>query len=536
MLAVFSSSPETTPDATNTSGELTIVPISPSVESKLAEHLPQYMIPVVQFIVNASIVDVFRQQVSSTPEHLAVKDSSYELTYSQLDQQSDLIARWLCKKSFSAEAIISVIAHRSCYTVIAFLAILKADLAYLPLDPSTPRERIHAILLTTSDLQMILLGTGAEPSSLPAYYDQFFSISNILQNECGTQLSDDQGVGINLPSPRPNSLAYVIFTSGSTGRPKGVLVEHRGIVRMVKGSNVTDPLPQNPIMAHTISISFDAAQWEIYATLLNGGTLICLDNMDLLDQQAFNRIVTDDKIQVASFTPALLRRYLKESPEAISSLHTTYVGGEKAYVEDLLSLRSIIKGAILNVYGPTENSVTSTMYKLTETDMCTNGVAIGRAISNSGAFVVDHQSCLVPLGVVGELVVTGDGLARGYVDPSQNSDKFITIMVGGKETRAYRTGDYVRYRPVDGQLEFLGRMDGQVKIRGYRIELGEIEHVLQSHESVTDAVAVIHRQIDQELSIACFITVSRDDGDLSSAEKSKLQKDLYQKLRMQLPS
>ncbi|KAK1914163.1 hypothetical protein P3342_007409 [Pyrenophora teres f. teres] len=198
-----------------------------------------------------------------------------------------------------------------------------------------------------------------------------------------------------------------------------------------------------------------------------------------------------------------------QAPTLFTGLDMLCVGGE-VHLADLRAAEQYLTGKFVNGYGPTENTTFSTTFLVSKNEQYTNGVPIGRALSNSGAYVMDSGLRLVPLGVVGELVVTGDGLARGYTDPARNVDRFVSVEIGGKTVRAYRTGDYVRHRPTDGQLEFFGRMDGQVKIRGNRVELGEIEHTLRSDKVVREAVAVLQQHDGSEARLAGFVTVHED--------------------------
>ncbi|KAK4182094.1 hypothetical protein QBC35DRAFT_550140, partial [Podospora australis] len=298
-------------------------------------------------------------------------------------------------------------------------------------------------------------------------------------------------------------------------------------------------------MAHMANLAFDASTWEIYGSLLNGGTLICIDAMTVLDPEALLRAFGRHDVRTALITPTLFRQYTLECPALISTLEMLCVGGEALHPRDWESAEHLLTGKLINCYGPTENACISTTFLLTKEERCVNGVPIGRAISNSGAYVMDSRMRLVPLGVIGELVVTGDGLARGYTDPEQNTDRFVSIVVAGQAVKAYRTGDCVRYRPTDGQLETFGRIDGQVKIRGQRIELGEIEHVLRSHESVSDAVAVLQHHDGGEVQLAGFITVdeaaatrplhSLTSKPLRQQFLQKVQQQLHDKLQAQLP-
>ncbi|KAL6400145.1 putative AMP-binding enzyme [Ilyonectria robusta] len=450
----------------------------------------------------SSIVDVFRKEVSTHPDRVAVKNSSVQFTYSELDERSDHLARWLARRALATGTLVGVLASRSCQTVVAFLGILKANLAYLPFDVNIPKVRLERVLSSMEGHSLVLLGDAVQPPVIDLDDVEFVSISDTLDNQVhNTPMS---------PAPSPTSLAYVLFTSGSTGQPKGVMVEHRGIVRLVKDSNMSQHLPETPTIGHIANVAFDASTWEIFAALLNGGTLVCIDSMTVLDYSALANSFTQNAVQVALFTPALLKQCLLDSPVTIGMLETLYVGGDRLDPQDIVTAQSLVKGNIINAYGPTENSVASTIYPIEKGETFTNGVPIGRALTNSGAYVMDPHQRLVPLGVVGELVVTGDGLARGYTDAQREFGLFVSIKLDGKlSVRAYRTGDYVRYRPLDGQLECFGRMDGQIKIRGNRIELGEVEHVLRSHEAVNDAVALLQQEPDRDAQLVGFVAVGQ---------------------------
>ncbi|KAF3066455.1 Enniatin synthase [Daldinia childiae] len=434
---------------------------------------------------DSDIVSVFRRQALANPERVAVKDPELKLTYSQLDQKSDILAQWLSQRSLAEESLVGVFASRSCHTIIAILGILKARLAYLPFDIKIPPGRMQAILESVPNCKLVLCGVDT-----PAI-DGLDNVELVPIKEALAPHSRAHETILQHPSP--SSLAYVMFTSGSTGQPKGV--------------------PEHGIIGHISNVAFDASTWEIYTALLNGSTLICIDTDTLLDYTAVSRVFSQEAIQAIFITPALLKQYLSQCPNIVRRLRVLMVGGDRLDPEDIHKAQNYMKnGKIINGYGPTENTTFSTTYCVHDGEIFTNGVPIGQAFDNSGAYVMDHLQRLVPIGVIGELVVTGDGLARGYTDPQRNVDRFITITVDGQTVRAYRTGDYVRHRLSDGKLEFYGRIDGQTKIRGQRIEVGEIEHCLRRHPSVHDAVAVIQENSKHEAHIASFITIRVDEG------------------------
>ncbi|KAH7116165.1 hypothetical protein B0J11DRAFT_593923 [Dendryphion nanum] len=455
----------------------------------------------------STVVGLFRQQADVYSSRIAVKDSHTKITYAQLDAESDRVAQWLSKRLLAPETLVGVIANRSCQTITTLMGILKAGLAYLPFDTRIPKARMEGILSSIRDPKIVLVGDAIEVPECELDDVQFIHIAEVL-NECSSEQSCSNRLA-TINGPSPTSLAYVMFTSGSTGQPKGVMIEHRGIVRLVKDGNLAKLLPSHGVMAHVANLAFDASTWEIYAALLNGGTLVCIDYMTVLDYHRLGNVFAGEKVQTAMLTPALLKQCLLESPSTISGLDTLYVAGDRADVSDLVSARKLVKSNVINAYGPTENTTFSTTFRLLEDEKCINGVPIGAAISNSGAYVMDPEQQLVPLGVIGELVVTGDGLARGYTDPERNIDRFITVTLGGQEIKAYRTGDYVRCRPMDGQLEFFGRIDGQIKIRGQRVEVGEIESVLQSQESISNAVVVLQERGSDDKRLVAYVTVDK---------------------------
>ncbi|CAE7222169.1 Aureobasidin A1 biosynthesis complex, partial [Pyrenophora teres f. teres] len=491
---------------------------------------------------DSSVVDLFREQAAACPSRVAVKDSVTEMTYAQLDTASDVLARWLARRSLAPETLVGVFASRSCEAIVAFLGILKANLAYLPFDVKIPRKRMEDILSSLPGHRIILVGVGAQPPSTELSNIELVGIREALDEQTKTKAGKHTLAVCSGPSA--TSLAYVKFTSGSTGMPKGVMAEHRGIVRLVRDNNLVQHLPDSPVMAHMANLAFDASTLEIYTCLLNAGTLVCIDTETVLDATAVLQTFRQSSIRSAFMAPSLFRMYVAEAPGLYSELHMLCVGGEALHTNDLIAARQHLTGVLVNAYGPTENGVVSTIAIVLKDHQYSNGIPIGRALSNSGAFVMDAKLQLVPLGVVGELVVTGDGLARGYTDPARNIDRFVSVEIGGKTVRAYRTGDYVRHRPTDGQLEFFGRMDGQVKIRGNRVELGEVEHALRSDKAVREAVAVLQQHDGSEARLAGFVTVHEDaeiadEQDVESWKSRHLysiKQRLTELLEAQLPA
>ncbi|KAJ4168486.1 Nonribosomal peptide synthetase 30 [Fusarium falciforme] len=482
---------------------------------------------------DSSIVDLFKDQVARHPNRVAVKgNSSSQLTYTELDRKSDTLARWLFKQqpAFAPESMIGVMAHRSCEEIIALFGILKANMAHLPLNHNTPTGRVETILSAIQGpKRLLLLGQDVIPPAVNLGNIEMVRIADTLEEEEAPRSWWKRAVLPSLPKPKPTSLAYVLFTSGSTGKPKGVMVEHRGVSRLCRDNNIIRHLPSSGGFGHFLNISFDGSSLEVYFAILNGLTLVCVDEITILDAVALQGVFERENVRAVLFTPALLKQILRVNPTTLGTLDLLCVGGDRLDPADCVkAYKHIAQGAkVLNLYGPTENSVVSTVfcYEGQDEGFATGTAPIGEPISNSGALVMDSQQRLVPLGVMGEIVVTGDGVARGYTDPSRDVDRFIRLDEG-KGERAYRTGDYARWRPMDGKIEFMGRMDVQVKIRGHRVELGEIEHAIRGHEAVNDVVVLAHRDEKNggEPRLVGFVTLhdevppSKEDGEVKEVE------------------
>ncbi|RDK37603.1 acetyl-CoA synthetase-like protein [Aspergillus phoenicis ATCC 13157] len=486
--------------------------------------------PNTDFPLESSVVDLFQRQSTCCPDKVAVKDSSMQLTYEELDSKSGRVAEFLDTQSLEPGAVIGVFAERSCEAIIAFLGILKASLAYLPLDVRAPVTRLETILSSAKACKPVIIGACIECPRPTLADHQFIRLSDLLHGSTRNELALQPTVRRRMPGP--DDVAYVVYTSGSTGVPKGVIIQHKAIVRLTKCTNIISHEQAASNIAHMSNISFDMSIWEIYTALLNGGTLVCIDHMSVVDYALLGHVFARERVHVAMLTTAVLKQCLIDCPSTVSQLDLLYVGGERLDPSDAMKAQRLVRQELINVYGPTENGVLSTLYRIPENGSYSNSIPIGRSISNSGAYVIDPSNRLVPVGVMGELIVTGYGLARGYVDSRLNAGRFVTVNIPGQSpTRAYRTGDFVRYRPTDGQLEYFGRMDQQVKVRGFRIELEEIENVLLQNCKVRDAVTVIQRREGQIPDIVSFVTVRLDPGQVKPT-----QRDLQEWLEYRLPS
>ncbi|HLX70610.1 MAG TPA: amino acid adenylation domain-containing protein, partial [Verrucomicrobiae bacterium] len=426
------------------------------------------------------IHELFEIQVQRTPNALAVVYEKNSLTYLELNHRANRLAHHLKKFSIGPDILVGICMERSVEMIVAMLAILKAGGAYVPIEAGYPRERLAFMLADAAapvvlTQQRFLDGLPKPVNSLCLDSDWEFIARESRENPPATANS--------------GNVAYVIYTSGSTGVPKGVAATHRAVNRLVRNTNYIQLTPDDRV-AQVANASFDAATFEIWGALLNGGTVVGITREVAVSPGEFARELREQNISTMFLTTALFNQLAAEAPDAFANVRTVMFGGEAA---DPKSVERVLKSRppqrLLNVYGPTENTTFSTYCELREiADQATN-VPIGRPVSNSQCYILDSHLNPLPIGVPGELHVGGDGLACGYWNrPQLTEESFIPHPFQPGEL-VYKTGDVARWLP-DGNIEFLGRMDQQVKIRGFRVELGEIETVLSRHPSIGECVVI----------------------------------------------
>ncbi|MCC5438880.1 non-ribosomal peptide synthetase [Clostridium botulinum] len=423
-----------------------------------------------------TIQELFEDQVEKAPDNIAVVFEDKKLTYRELNEKANSLARVLRNKGIKADSIVGIMMEKSLETIIGLMGILKAGGAYLPIDPSYPKERIEYmlkdsksnILLTTENLLNNIEFTG-----------QFIDLldEGIFENK------KDNLEDINTS----NDLSYVIYTSGTTGKPKGVMCEHRNIVRLVKNTNYISFKDGDKIL-QTGSIVFDASTFEIWAALLNGLELYLAKSETIILSDFLEEFIDKNNITILWLTSELFNQIAEKNVKVFKKLRYLLVGGDVLSIKYINLVRRECKNLkIINGYGPTENTTFSTAH-LIEKEYISN-IPIGKPIANSKAYIVDRDFNIMPTGIYGELCVSGEGVAKGYLNkPELTLEKFIENPFE-PGTKMYKTGDLARWLP-DGDIEFLGRMDNQVKIRGFRIELEEIENELLKHEEIKEAIVV----------------------------------------------
>ncbi|WP_152381478.1 non-ribosomal peptide synthetase [Paenibacillus brasilensis] len=420
-----------------------------------------------------TIHQLFEEQVERLPEQIALVCEGKQLTYKELNQKANQLARKLINEELQSEQIVGVMTERSFETIIGLLAVLKAGGVYLPIDPEYPEERIRYMLEDSGAKLLLQQNHLQKPAS--------FSGQILDLNDSGSYVAEGTDCGKVVD---PNHLAYVIYTSGTTGKPKGVMLEHRGICNLKRYFLETLQLSQNDRIVQFASISFDASIWEIVSSLFLGATLYIPTQAEILDYRLFEQFISKHGITTATLPPSYVI-YL--DPNQVPSLQRLVTAGSASSDELVNKWKDSV--VYFNAYGPTEDSICSTTWEYTTSATNEKIIPIGRPIHNHRAYIMDKSYTLLPVGVAGELCIAGVGLARGYLNrPDLTVQKFVKNPLVPEE-RMYKTGDLARWLP-DGSIEYVGRIDNQVKIRGYRIELGEVEAALVRMESIQEAVVV----------------------------------------------
>ncbi|MCL4180305.1 MAG: amino acid adenylation domain-containing protein [Verrucomicrobia bacterium] len=440
---------------------------------------------------DVAIHELFAEQARRNPSKTAVRCCEQSLTYAELDDATNRLAARLQNLGLQSGDLVGVCLERSIAMVVGVLGILKAGVAYVPLDPRFPVERL-ALMIEDAKIQVLV--TQADLVGLLA---KRISETVVLDE---TPLS---APGEFVPRQvRGPDLAHVIFTSGSTGRPKGVEITHRSIVNLLHSMQREPGLVESDVLLAVTTLSFDMAGLELLLPLVSGATVVIAPRDAVLDGQLLKEELARSEATVMQATPVTWRMLVTAGWRGDKRLKV--MSGGEPFPRDLANQLAGSCREVWNLYGPTETTVYSTGCRLYPDQGL---ITIGRPIANTQVFILDDRLQPVPIGVVGELYIAGDGLARGYLgQPELTARKFISNPFSTDQAeRMYRTGDLARYRS-DGSIEFLGRNDYQVKIRGFRIELGEIEMALARHDAVGQAVVVVREDSpDSKLLVAYVV-------------------------------
>jgi amino acid adenylation domain-containing protein len=490
--------------------------LSDAEQHKILFEWNQTELPVPPFAVH----ELFEQQAARNPDAPAVAAGGISLSYGELNQRANRVAHRLRALGVGRETLVCICVERSAAMVVGLLGILKAGGAYVPLDANYPADRL-AFMLEDIGAKVVL---SERPVAGRLATDD--AVVLLLDDDTGFDGADDTNADCGA---EPDDICYVIYTSGSTGKPKGVAVPHRGLMNLVAWHRRAFTVSPADRGSQVASPGFDACGWELWPYLAAGASVhIIADDVRASPSDLLKALIAN-KITIG-FLPTPLAQAMFDDPMHVGlTLRYLLVGGDK-----LTRLPPPGSDFVtVNNYGPTEYSVVTTS--------CEIGVSpspsppIGRPIANTQAYVFDRHRKPVPIGVVGELYVGGQGLARGYHNrPMLTAESFVANPVpSGPSALLYKTGDLVRYRS-DGMLEYIGRTDSQIKIRGFRIELGEIEAVLAAHKDINDAVVVVVPHGSDSERLIAYVAPKQNAAFAGNGGAQSARRELTDALRVHL--
>ena len=439
------------------------------------------------------IHQLFEAQVERTPEAIAVVFEDQQLTYSELNARANQLAHYLRKQGVGPEVLVGIYMERSLEMVVGLLGILKAGGAYVPLDLTYPKERLAFML---EDTQVpVLLTQERLVSGLPQHGATVVCLD--ADWEVIAQESEESLVS----GATAENLAYVIYTSGSTGRPKGVEIQHAGLVNLATWHQRVYSVRPVDRATQVASPAFDATVWELWPYLTAGASIHIPDEETCASESKLLEWLAGESITLCFLPTPLAETVLEEHWPIGLVLRALLTGGDKLHRRP----QKTLPFCLMNHYGPTENTVVTTCAPVT-TGTETTSPPIGRPIANTRTYLLDSHLQIVPVGVPGELHISGDGLALGYLNrPELTAEKFIPNPFSEEPgERLYKTGDLARYLP-DSNIEFLGRIDHQVKVSGFRIELGEIEAVLGGHPAVHEVVVMAREDVPGDKRLVAYV-------------------------------
>ncbi|WP_133054523.1 non-ribosomal peptide synthetase, partial [Niastella populi] len=451
-----------------------------------------------------TIVDLFEEQAAKTPENIAVVFEDTHLSYRELHERSNQLAHYLRDNyDIQPDELIGIRQERSEWMMVSILGVLKSGGAYVPIDPDYPQERIDYI---------------EKDTNCKVCLDEI-ELSRFKESQ--------ERYSIERPGSKTKSdnLIYVIYTSGSTGNPKGVMVEHSGVVNRMLWMKRDLQVGAADVFLQKTPVTFDVSVWELLLPLICGSKLVFAKPEGHKDPVYLDTVLASQKISILHFVPSMLSVALGTIKwHRLEGLRHVICSGETLPKRIETSFREKAPFSSLhNYYGPTEASIDVTAINLSRHPTAGHEVLIGKAVDNTSIYIVNEKNVLQPEGVLGEILIGGDQVARGYLNQEAlTKEKFITNPFKEGE-RLYKTGDLGRWLS-DGNIEFIGRKDDQVKIRGYRIELGEIEHVLLKHEAINQAVVIARENQAGEKELVGYITsnVEQNTNDLRAYLKELL--------------
>ncbi|WP_143192214.1 non-ribosomal peptide synthetase, partial [Paenibacillus helianthi] len=452
-----------------------------------------------------TIHQIFEEQAQISPDHIALVHEQDSMSYRSLNKKANQLGRYLQECGVTANKVVGIMADRSIDMVIGILAILKAGGTYLPIDPKVPADRIN-YMLKDSGTKILL--------TQPHLKTEGLHCETVVNLSMATDGFEDTNI---LSTTGSQNLAYIMYTSGSTGNPKGVMIPHKGLLNYLWWANKSYFKDEAYHCALYSSIAFDLTVTSLYLPLITGKTLFIYEGTDAA--VVLTEVLTDDRVGMLKITPSHMK-LLEELKLESKNLKVLITGGEdlKRDLADRVHQQFNGEVTIYNEYGPTEATVGCMIYEYEPAEQKGMSVSIGRPADNMGVYMLDEKLNPVVMGSIGELCISGEGLAEGYLNqPELTAEKFVANPFKPGE-KMYRSGDLARWLP-DGTLEYMGRMDHQVKIRGYRIECGEIEAQLLKHESVNETLVMARESEDGSKYLVAYI-VSETQVDVTELRRN----------------
>lgn len=454
--------------------------------------LSQWNRPAFECSCAQTLNQLFALQVAKQPGKCALRFGNESLSYQQLEVKANQLAHHLLQRSKGyslKDTLIGLCLDKEPAMIVALLAVLKVGAAYVPLDPNYPTPRL-SFIIEDSALSLII---SRQCFIQEHQFDELVETAQLIDLD---ELSWDKPCTIVQVNHQTEDLAYVIYTSGSTGEPKGALMSHANVTSLMASTNTLFDFDESDVWCLFHSVAFDFSVWEIWGALLYGATLVIVPYEISRNTKAFRQLLHDEKVTVLNQTPSAFSKLIQEETRADNPLALRYVifGGEALNaraLEPWIEKYGALTPALINMYGITETTVHVTWYQVTKQDIEEGySATIGKPLPHLKAYVLDRFGQLSPVGVPGELFISGPGLARGYLNREALTQK--AFKTGKDNIRRYKTGDLVRWLPT-GELEYLGRLDKQIKINGFRIETGEIEALLLQHKAIKEALVTVSK-------------------------------------------
>ena len=497
-----------------------------SIVSEEEQHqlLETFNDTAVSYPDDQTIIDLFETQAAKTPEATAVVYDTDALSYQQLNERANQLARYLSSQGIGPDALVGICINRSLEMLVGILGILKAGGAYVPIDPEYPQARID-YMLQDSGVKVVL--SAADCAALVSASDELEVV--LLDSEWNKKIGKRSVKNLKRVAA-PENLAYVIYTSGSTGKPKGVMNAHRGILNRLLWTQETYGLTSEDVVLQKTTFSFDVSVWELLWPLITGSKLVFARPGGQADVAYLKELIAAEQVTTMHFVPSMLGVFLAGiSAGDCASLRRVLCSGEALTLEHVQSFRKLFPTVRLdNLYGPTEAAIDVSSWPVPEDVSALSGVPIGRPVSNTQLYIVDDHANLAPIGVVGELCIGGDQVAVGYLNREDlTQERFVAdpYQPGG---RLYKTGDLARWLP-DGTIAYIGRKDSQVKVRGFRIEVGEVENAISSLSEVNQCCVLAKADSHGDKRLIAYVVLKSD------LEKSEWKELLQSALQRSLP-